>query len=194
MPVTGSGQIGIVSDIVAEFGGTAPHNLDEYYNGGGLVPNTAANALVPASGEIQITDFYASTKFDMEENQITVTITSTVNDPSAAEVSLRFYADGDHDYHKNPDGADTENGSWSNVEEAGYGADYEVMLTVTSGDSPTTGAIGSWLELSTSPRNWVMLQSSIGTKSGVWRLQVRNKTSVTVGFDVSYTMTSTVDP
>ena len=39
MALQASGTISI-SDLVTEFGGTAPHSLSEYYKGGGLVPST----------------------------------------------------------------------------------------------------------------------------------------------------------
>ena len=41
MPLQGSGSISI-SEIVAEFGGTAPHSLSEYYKDGDNVPSTKA--------------------------------------------------------------------------------------------------------------------------------------------------------
>ena len=57
MTIQTSGQIAI-SDIVTEFGGTAPHALTEYYRNGGLVPGGATG--VPTSGVIKITDFYGA--------------------------------------------------------------------------------------------------------------------------------------
>ena len=54
-----SGAISI-SDLVAEFGGSAPHSLSEYYRGGSLVPNTGTNSGVPTSGAISLTDFYGA--------------------------------------------------------------------------------------------------------------------------------------
>ena len=59
MPVTSSGIISLSGDIVAEFGGTAPHALSEYYRNGGLV--TAGNTNVPTSGALAFSDFYGST-------------------------------------------------------------------------------------------------------------------------------------
>lgn len=40
-----------MSDIVAEFGGTAPHGLSEYYG---------AAAGIPASGQLAVSDFYGA--------------------------------------------------------------------------------------------------------------------------------------
>jgi len=47
-----------VTDIVNEFGGTAPHSISEYYRGGGLVPNVPANSAIPTSGQISLSNFY----------------------------------------------------------------------------------------------------------------------------------------
>ena len=49
MTLQASGLI-TMDDIVGEFGGTAPHGLKEYYNGGGLTPTS--NTSVPATGSI----------------------------------------------------------------------------------------------------------------------------------------------
>lgn len=57
MAIQSSGQIKI-SDLVTEFGGTAPHGLAEYYRGGGLCTNNNTN--VPTSGEIKLTHFYSA--------------------------------------------------------------------------------------------------------------------------------------
>ena len=47
MALQGSGQISL-GDIATEFGGTAPHQMSEYYGSGGA----------PGSGELRISDFY----------------------------------------------------------------------------------------------------------------------------------------
>jgi hypothetical protein len=58
MPVTSSGLIRLSGDIVAEFGGTAPHALSEYYRGAGVVGSTNTN--VPTTGALAFSDFYGS--------------------------------------------------------------------------------------------------------------------------------------
>jgi len=60
MAVTSSAPISI-TNLVTEFGGSAPHALTEYYRGGSLVPNVTANNSVPASGAISLTDFFGAT-------------------------------------------------------------------------------------------------------------------------------------
>jgi hypothetical protein len=62
MVIRSSGQISM-DDIVAEFGGTAPHSLTEYYRGGTRVPNITLNNNIPTSGIIKFTDFYGATDF-----------------------------------------------------------------------------------------------------------------------------------
>ena len=60
MAIPGPGVPLSVNDIATEFGGTVPHGLNEYYRGGGLVPNTPGNSAIPASGQIAVGDFYGS--------------------------------------------------------------------------------------------------------------------------------------
>lgn len=52
-------------------------------------------------------------------------------------------------------------------------ADYEVMLTVVSGSTPSGAAVGSWLSLS-SNRTWSLNQTSFGIKSGTYTIQIRH--------------------
>lgn len=61
MAIKGSGPI-TINDVVVEFGGTAPHALNEYYKGGSNVPNTPTNSKIPTSGAISIGDFYGASK------------------------------------------------------------------------------------------------------------------------------------
>ena len=60
MPIPGPGTAISIQTIVNEFGGTAPHSLNEYYRGGGLVPNIPQNAAIPTSGTIAMSNFYGS--------------------------------------------------------------------------------------------------------------------------------------
>lgn len=60
MAIKTSGPLSI-NDIVAEFGGDPSHSLNEYYRGGGLVPESPVNSSIPTSGEISIEDFYGAT-------------------------------------------------------------------------------------------------------------------------------------
>ena len=57
MALQGSGQIKL-SEIAGEFGGSAPHQMSEYYSGGSNTPSGTGS--VPTSGEIQASDFYGT--------------------------------------------------------------------------------------------------------------------------------------
>jgi hypothetical protein len=77
MAIQDSGQIKI-SDIVAEFGGTAPHGMTEYYRNGDNVPGNNTN--VPESGQISLTNFYSAV------NEIQQTYSSTTTNLNLATV------------------------------------------------------------------------------------------------------------
>jgi len=74
MALPESGPLSL-SDIQAEFGGTNPISLSEYYKGGAFVLNTDYAPNVPTSGTIKISDFYGARKTTLT----TVTFT-TVGD------------------------------------------------------------------------------------------------------------------
>ncbi len=62
MPVRPSGPLPL-SEIQAEFGGTNPISLSEYYRGGGLVPNgPTQNNGIATSGAISMGSFYNSVR------------------------------------------------------------------------------------------------------------------------------------
>jgi len=61
MPIPGPGTAISINTLATEFGGTVPHSLNEYYRGGGLVPNAPVNSAIPTSGTISLGNFYGST-------------------------------------------------------------------------------------------------------------------------------------
>ena len=69
MAIKSSGSLSMKTDIVGEFGGTAPHGLKEYYRNGSAGV-TSNNTGIPTSGEIGFKDFYSAVK------QFTHTISS----------------------------------------------------------------------------------------------------------------------
>lgn len=60
MAVKASGAISFATDIVGEFGGTAPYAMSDYYKGGSRVPNITDNANIGASGLIRFGSFYSA--------------------------------------------------------------------------------------------------------------------------------------
>jgi len=71
MPLPSSGPISL-SDIQAEFGGTNPISLSEYYKGGAYVLTTDYAPNVPTSGTISLSNFYGARRTTL----ITQTFTS----------------------------------------------------------------------------------------------------------------------
>jgi hypothetical protein len=61
MALPESGPLSL-SDIQAEFGGTNPISLSEYYKGGAYVLTTSYAPNVPSSGKISLSDFYGARK------------------------------------------------------------------------------------------------------------------------------------
>lgn len=60
MAVKGSGALSM-TEIAAEFGGSTPYSLSQFYRGGGRVPNgPAANNNIATSGAISLSGFYGS--------------------------------------------------------------------------------------------------------------------------------------
>tara|TARA_R110000868_G_scaffold107277_3_gene293527 strand:- start:54 stop:1052 length:999 start_codon:yes stop_codon:yes gene_type:complete len=58
MALQSSGTI-TFAQIQAEFGGSNPISLSEYYRGGSYVPNTTVNSSIPTSGTITMSNFYS---------------------------------------------------------------------------------------------------------------------------------------
>jgi len=59
MAVKSSGSLSLTTDIVGEFGGSAPHSLSEYYGGGTYVP-AGANPGIATSGQINMGSHYGA--------------------------------------------------------------------------------------------------------------------------------------
>lgn len=86
MTVKASGSLGLQTDIVAEFGGAAPHSLGEYYRNGAYV--TDNNTSVPTSGTIKYSFFYNTVK------QFIFSISSNVQQADLRTLALAAGWDG----------------------------------------------------------------------------------------------------
>lgn len=75
MTIVSSGAISINS-LVSEYGGSAPHSMNEYYRGGSLVANHTNNSNIPTSGTIDLADFYGANNTAPIDNQISGTLAS----------------------------------------------------------------------------------------------------------------------
>jgi hypothetical protein len=81
-----SGQISL-QDLANEFGGSAPHAINEYYRNGGLVPNSASS--VATSGQVHLNSFYNTTNEDVlaytgTSNTVTLNLVGTADNVTSA--------------------------------------------------------------------------------------------------------------
>lgn len=63
MTIKSTGSLSITTDIVGEFGGSAPHSLSEYIRNGAYVPNATQNNGIPTStSNISMSGFYGAVR------------------------------------------------------------------------------------------------------------------------------------
>ena len=60
------------NDIQNSFGGSNPIAINEYYNGGSLVPNSSLNTNIPTSGAINANNFYGGDGFNGTTGNFTI--------------------------------------------------------------------------------------------------------------------------
>ena len=91
MALQSSGPISL-DDLQTEFGGTNPIGIDEYYRGGGLVPDTPTNSGVPTTGAIAFDDFYGASAVTADVTPDTISWTPNIvlgpgNDMSSTTIT-----------------------------------------------------------------------------------------------------------
>lgn len=166
MTIKSSGSLAM-SEIVAEFGGTAPYLLSQYYRGGARVPNgPAANGNIPTSGVIKFSDFYGATSVQLPVLQAAFSLAPnsgvaplTVNFTNASTGAVAYL---------------WEFGDWMAPTSSGVNASYTytgagtftVMLTAADGLGNTS--INSWpVTVTVNPLapvadyNWVPTQGAL---------------------------------
>lgn len=80
--------------IRAQYGGSLPFRIQDYYRGGARVPNTGANATIPTSGAISFSNFLGQGGSSGGGGTISVSSNSPVsgnefrNEPAAGSVSV----------------------------------------------------------------------------------------------------------
>jgi hypothetical protein len=163
-----------LDNIKTEFGGPASPSLGDYYAGGTYVPagTSGTNGAVPSSGTISIGSFYGT---GLPVISITTqNLTNVTFSPTNSTQLYRLDANGKV--------YDVKNGSASFIEDwvtpNGAASNYEALVTVTSG-TLSSGTSGSWVALS-STRDWSVTQSSVGTKTCVFTVDIRKVGTGTV--------------
>ena len=187
MALPSSGTI-TMSAIKTEF--TGPNNLTAYYKGGTYVPNTPANAAVPTSGTIKLTDFYGASSV-VTDVVVSDQSYSDTNDCGGGACS------GITRYRLNSSGVVekftlTAN-SYSTLETwliVGSNSDYQSRVTVTSG-TLTSGTTNTWQALSTS-REWELAGAVGGgtyTDTCIFTIEIRRVSDSVVVDSATITLT-----
>lgn len=171
MTLQASGQISL-SDIQTEFGGSNPIQISEYYG---------AATGIPASGEIQFSDFYGTSSYTINLPGGNDSDFDTIGNTATA--GFNFYSNGTYDEFQGGAGPD-----WITPSGSGVGSDYEIRCTKNSGTDPSGSSLNSWLALS-STRQWYLQRTSFGTTTCNLTIQIRDSLTQTVQDSGTYIIT-----
>jgi hypothetical protein len=188
MTLPTSGPLSL-ADIQGEFGGTNPIGLNEYYAGGGIVPagTTGTYGAVPSSGTISIQNFYGTSN---------VVITLANQNISYSSGGLTGAAVG---YQLSSGGQvlQREQTTYTNIGQwctpTSQASNYEVLITVTSGSTPTGSPVGSWTSLSVS-LEWGLSVGAGGFDTSTFTAQIRKTGTTTVLATATITLTADAIP
>ena len=92
--------------------------------------------------------------------------------PTNAAINVNLQTDGDYVGTESGSGGFAPADQWV-IPKAGLtSSDFEAQLTVTSGDSPSSGSsVGSWLNLG-SALNWNFTTSTVELRGGTWTVEL----------------------
>ena len=181
MTLQTSGQISI-SDLVGEFGGTAPHSLSEYITGlGGLVPNTTVNSSIPSrsggNSSIALSDYYGGDNTPAPLTEVDITLVArTYSANEAGSTTINFILQNDGDVAISGDGTVSGTpGAAEWLDRVGNNPDTTKAARVWVRAVPVSGSVtlgftNSWLQLSTT-RSWSVTRTALGTSTAVLDLQ-----------------------
>lgn len=120
---------------------------------------------------------------------LTVTAIADTN-PGVSSSAINVLRDGDLTFSGDTITGEDAN-EWVVPRSATVGDDYEMRMTVNSGNSPTTGTTGVWLAL-TSDRNYTLVRTVAGTSTGNWTLEIRRASDSVVVADTTFDISATV--
>lgn len=170
MALPDNGQISLL-DIVGEFGGSGNHALTEYYRGGLFVPDTSANAGVPTSGQIAITDFYGAENAAPASYSIPAgTYNESLPGFDLAGVTITFFANGTWQASTFFGGI-VATGNWVTPTSAANGTQY-IRADPTLGTF-SSGTTGTDLQLNTG-RSWLVQVGPSSTKTCVATFTIKD--------------------
>ena len=148
MTIKSSGSLN-TTEIVAEWGGSQPNSLSEYYSGGSLVYSGAEDGSgndIPSSGNpISFSDFYDTTAFAEPGSYTTVSSSTTATVTAGANAIIIYQAVGGGGEGLNGLGYDKAGAESSGPGGGAGGFVSEKVFSVTAGETITftIGAGGS---------------------------------------------------
>jgi hypothetical protein len=153
MALPSSGPLSL-AQIQAEFGGTVPPDLLNYYRGGPNVPDIPQNLSIPTSGSIDILNFYGTMNIivDPEFNR---SLYEAINQLIPDVLVITINGNGLIDFSENV--SFPEPGWWNNaagVAMPGAGAFCELQYT-----TPQLFGGGGTLTAPGSPNTWITIGS-----------------------------------
>lgn len=189
MTLPSSGQLSL-SMIKAEFSGV--NAFSGYYKGGGYVPNTAANANIPTSGLMRISNFYGAsadtTVIALTDKYITAELTGVnayAGFRMASAGKLRARQGNSFSTYDEI----TPYNEWADPEATDVGSLYECYAYVATGSAPS-GPLGTWTALSTAP-TWELIRSTAGTSNCTLTILIRKIGTTTTLASANIYLTAT---
>ena len=164
MALASSGALSL-SEIQAEFGGSNPISISEYY---------AAATGVPASGEIAVTDFYGTSAIDV-----------SISDGEISDVqgggglsTAKFQVNTNGTITTSGNASSYSDTTWHLPTSVGIGSSYQIRVTATGDTGSLTGTLNTWQTIS-SFRAW-QLSTSSTQRSVALAVSIRDVATETV--------------
>lgn len=179
-----------MQDLCTEFQVSLPKSLYDFRRGGGIVPDTAANAGVPTGFPIDLYDFFGATRAAVNNPLQGGTAARVVLEPATATAQVIVRRNGTIDM---VDGSD--HNWWAAAPDTTIGDSYYVKLVKNSGDDTNQGglALNTWYQLNTD-RTFGQTRNTLGVRSGTFTLYIATAANdANIIASGSYTIMAQVD-
>ena len=172
---------GVISlaDIQAEFGGSNPIAITEYYRGGGLVPDYYSNQSIPTSGQISLSQFYGANAANPSAQLFSGFATSNEAILPTTTASVIFQTNGQCEYFAPGNSGGTGKSSNYTWVLSAVAEDFDMYVSAT-GDTAylTSGTLNSWVRV-LNQRAFILGSEPGTTKTVTLTITVRNAYTLT---------------